>query len=63
MKEDAKGLQDAARLRNAAWLVQHFKSTPELKGLTGEYRKNSIKKDAGGGDWMELDWIQQLKSS
>ena len=36
MKEDAKGLQDAARLRNAAWLAQHFKSTPELKGLSGE---------------------------
>jgi hypothetical protein len=26
-------------------------------------RKSSIKKDSGGGDWMELDWTQQLKSS
>jgi hypothetical protein len=27
------------------------------------YRKSSIKKDSGGGDWMELDWTRQLKSS
>jgi hypothetical protein len=26
-------------------------------------QKSSIKKDSGGGDWMELDWTQQLKSS
>ena len=26
-------------------------------------RKSSIKKDSGGGDWMELDCTQQLKSS
>jgi hypothetical protein len=35
------------------------------EGLPGseEYCQSSIKKDSGGGDWMELDWTQQLKSS
>jgi hypothetical protein len=32
-----------------------------MKGC--QYRKNSIKKDSAGGDWMALDWTQELKSS
>ena len=35
------------------------KDTVEVKGKREEsrqYQKNSIKRDSGGEDWMELDW-------
>ena len=29
--------------------------------MRGQYRKNSIEKDSGGEDWMELDWTMATK--
>jgi len=33
LRQDATGLQDAARLKNAAWLSHQYDSREELKGL------------------------------